>query len=76
MGFGEIGLLGHGTLDNKHIPSRIEALEEAKIDQVECGGFHSVGLSKSGAVYVWGRGDGGQLGLSPELILKRVKESK
>ena len=59
MGYGEIGLLGHGTLDNKHTPTRVVALEEAKIDVVECGAFHSIGLSKSGSVFSWGRGDGG-----------------
>ena len=29
---------------------------------VICGGVHTLGLSKKGHVYSWGRGEGGQLG--------------
>ena len=44
-------------------------------DDIECGGLHSVGV-RDGEVYSWGRGEGGQLGISlEELEVKKGDES-
>jgi alpha-tubulin suppressor-like RCC1 family protein len=48
MGHGEEGLLGHGNLDQVHIPTRVMKLENVGVDLVECGGYHTVALTKSG----------------------------
>lgn len=43
-----------------------------KFDYISCGGLHTLGI-KSGEVFSWGRGEGGQLGHRPEILKKKVK---
>ncbi|XP_067901931.1 probable E3 ubiquitin-protein ligase HERC6 isoform X2 [Heterodontus francisci] len=62
-GAGTYGQLGNGKCNsiNSH-PRRVE-LFGVPIVQVTCGRYHSLALSKDGAVYSWGQNSYGQLGL-------------
>jgi alpha-tubulin suppressor-like RCC1 family protein len=40
----------------------IEALRGVRVDRIAAGEIHSCAASKSGGVYTWGSGNGGQLG--------------
>jgi alpha-tubulin suppressor-like RCC1 family protein len=62
-GQGEGGLLGHGDINSKTTPTVIQSLKELQIASVVCGGLHTIVLTKQGALYSWGRGEGGQLGI-------------
>jgi alpha-tubulin suppressor-like RCC1 family protein len=44
-------------------PRPVKELTGEEIVRVTVGSSHAVALSKGGDVYVWGRGDAGQLGL-------------
>ncbi|XP_055912225.1 probable E3 ubiquitin-protein ligase HERC4 isoform X2 [Eupeodes corollae] len=62
------GQLGFDNSDCKHssIPKQITALKGIPISFIACGANHSFALSKSGAVFGWGRNNRGQLGLNDE----------
>lgn len=66
FGCGYHGRLGHGDVQNRLIPTRVEALRfgGAKIVMVACGGAHSIAATESGDVYTWGSGEYGCLGLT------------
>jgi len=62
-GRGEYGQLGHGDRDNRHIPTRVDALIDEPAVDIGCGWGHSMVCSKqSGMIYTWGFGGKGQLG--------------
>lgn len=63
--YGQIGINSSNATVNK--PQRIESLVSLPIASIACGANHSFVLSKSGAVYGWGKNDCGQLGLNDEL---------
>ncbi|XP_024882774.1 probable E3 ubiquitin-protein ligase HERC4 isoform X1 [Temnothorax curvispinosus] len=59
------GQLGLGSYTSNEIkPKRITTLAAVPIAFVACGGYHTVVISKSGAVFSWGRNTFGQLGLN------------
>ncbi|XP_041971239.1 probable E3 ubiquitin-protein ligase HERC4 isoform X2 [Aricia agestis] len=59
--FGQCGL---GTMSNKETtPQQITSLVGVPIAQIACGSNHTFVLSKSGAVFGWGKNFNGQLGL-------------
>eukprot|EP00741_Cyanophora_paradoxa_P015422 tig00020875_g14885.t1 len=61
-GAGEYGRLGLGDETNQAEPVLLKALQGKDVVSVSCGGFHSVALTRTGAVYSWGGGYFGQLG--------------
>ncbi|KAI8797509.1 E3 ubiquitin-protein ligase HERC4 isoform X1 [Biomphalaria glabrata] len=61
--YGQLGL-GPNKSPWINIPNFITCLKGLPIAQVAAGGNHSLILSKSGAVYGWGRNSFGQLGLN------------
>ena len=63
-GHGSQGQLGHGGLESECSLRVIEALEGLSMRAVCAGGWHSMALSDSDDVYVWGWNETGQLGLS------------
>ena len=68
-GFGRNGRLGHGSIQDFDIPTRIEAFqvsEDKKVVEVCCGDSHSLARSKDGHVFSWGSGSYGRLGLGAE----------
>ncbi|XP_057522080.1 ultraviolet-B receptor UVR8 isoform X1 [Amaranthus tricolor] len=68
-GLGNMGQLGHCSLqseDKELIPRRVVALEGIHITSVSCGGVHTCAVTAKGALYTWGGGQLGQLGLGPQ----------
>ncbi|XP_063982429.1 probable E3 ubiquitin-protein ligase HERC4 [Diachasmimorpha longicaudata] len=58
------GQLGLGTdIKTELKPKLITSLAGIPIAFVACGGYHSLIVSKSGAIYAWGRNTFGQLGI-------------
>jgi len=76
-GHGSQGQLGHGGLESEQSLRVIEALEGVRMIAVSAGGWHSMALSDTDDVYVWGWNDVGQLGLpchSESLITDTVHD--
>lgn len=64
-----MGQLGHVSLqsgDKELIPRRVAGLDGVSMKEVACGGVHTCALSVEGALYAWGGGQAGQLGLGPQ----------
>ncbi|XP_060192536.1 ultraviolet-B receptor UVR8 isoform X1 [Lycium barbarum] len=67
-GLGSMGQLGHCSLqsgDKELLPRRVVALDGIIIKEVACGGVHSCAVTAKGALYAWGGGQAGQLGVGP-----------
>ncbi|XP_013014159.1 RCC1 domain-containing protein 1 isoform X2 [Cavia porcellus] len=62
-GGGRHGQLGHGTLEMELEPRLLEALQGLPMAQVAAGGWHSVCVSETRDLYVWGWNESGQLAL-------------
>ncbi|CAH0605431.1 unnamed protein product [Chrysodeixis includens] len=63
-GANSYGQCGLGTMSNKEmIPQPITSLLGVPIALIACGSHHTFALSKSGAVFGWGKNTHGQLGL-------------
>ncbi|XP_021187331.1 probable E3 ubiquitin-protein ligase HERC3 isoform X2 [Helicoverpa armigera] len=63
-GANSYGQCGLGTMTNKEmIPQAITSLLGVPIAMIACGSNHTFALSKSGAVFGWGKNTHGQLGL-------------
>ncbi|XP_048327439.1 ultraviolet-B receptor UVR8 isoform X2 [Ziziphus jujuba] len=68
-GLGSMGQLGHCSLqsgDKELLPRRVVALDGILIKDVACGGVHTCAVTQKGALYAWGGGQSGQLGLGPQ----------
>ncbi|EGG22456.1 regulator of chromosome condensation domain-containing protein [Cavenderia fasciculata] len=68
-GWGAEGRLGLGNNTiNRYVPTLIPFFAEnrIKVDQVSCGGAHSLLLTTDGRVYSWGCGEDGKLGHGDE----------
>ncbi|GMH27240.1 hypothetical protein Nepgr_029083 [Nepenthes gracilis] len=68
-GLGSMGQLGHCSLqsgDKELLPRRVVALDGISLTKVACGGVHTCAVSDKGALYAWGGGQVGQLGLGPQ----------
>ncbi|KAJ1524442.1 hypothetical protein ONE63_010939 [Megalurothrips usitatus] len=64
-GSNQFGQLGLGTTsDQENIPMLVTSLAGIPIAFIACGSNHSFAVSKSGAVFGWGKNSCGQLGLS------------
>uniref|UniRef100_A0A2K5VK04 RCC1 domain containing 1 n=1 Tax=Macaca fascicularis TaxID=9541 RepID=A0A2K5VK04_MACFA len=57
------GQLGHGTLEAELEPRLLEALQGLTMAEVAAGGWHSVCVSETGDIYIWGWNESGQLAL-------------
>ncbi|XP_010938025.1 ultraviolet-B receptor UVR8 [Elaeis guineensis] len=67
-GLGSMGQLGHCSLqsgDKELLPRRVVALDGIFAKDVACGGVHTCAVTAKGALYAWGGGQAGQLGLGP-----------
>ncbi|KAL1774216.1 RCC1 domain-containing protein 1 isoform X1 [Sigmodon hispidus] len=73
-GGGRHGQLGHGTLEAELEPRLLEALQGLPMAQVAAGGWHSVCVSETGDIYIWGWNESGQLAL-PVKSLAEDKET-
>ena len=67
-GCGECGQLGLGDERDRYEPTLLDTNTSDKLEwiQIECGGWHTVGLTKNGQVFSWGLHDYGQLGHGKE----------
>lgn len=68
-GLGSAGQLGHCSLqsgDKELIPRKVVALDGIPAANIACGGVHTCVLTLQGALYAWGGGQAGQLGLGPQ----------
>uniref|UniRef100_W8AHF9 HECT-type E3 ubiquitin transferase n=1 Tax=Ceratitis capitata TaxID=7213 RepID=W8AHF9_CERCA len=73
-GDGDYGKLGRGGSDGCKLPYKIESLAGLGVTKVECGSQFSVALTKSGAVYTWGKGDFHRLGHGTVDHVRRPKK--
>ncbi|XP_059534155.1 RCC1 domain-containing protein 1 isoform X5 [Myotis daubentonii] len=62
-GGGRHGQLGHGTLEAELAPRLLEALQGLRMAEVAAGGWHSLCVSETGDIYIWGWNESGQLAL-------------
>lgn len=56
------GELGNGTKANSPVPVKVKLPEGAKVVAVAAGGYYSLALTSTGAVYAWGYNTDGELG--------------
>lgn len=64
-----MGQLGHCSLqsgDKELLPRRVVALDGIGIKDTASGGVHTCAVTSTGALYAWGGGQAGQLGLGPQ----------
>jgi alpha-tubulin suppressor-like RCC1 family protein len=61
-GIGEYGRLGTGSTDDALVPAPLDSLVDENVVQIAAGSSHSLALTRSGKLFVWGRNDYGQLG--------------
>ncbi|KAI0242379.1 hypothetical protein LSAT2_013651 [Lamellibrachia satsuma] len=61
-GDGDYGKLGRGGSDGCKTPKVIEKLQGKEVTRVFCGSQFSLALTKTGALYTWGKGDNHRLG--------------
>jgi RCC1 and BTB domain-containing protein len=62
-GWNHCGQIGLGDNNKYFKPTKVNVLNENKIKMISCGGCHSLALTESGCVYVWGDNEFGQLGI-------------
>uniref|UniRef100_A0AAY4E4J6 E3 ubiquitin-protein ligase HERC2 n=1 Tax=Denticeps clupeoides TaxID=299321 RepID=A0AAY4E4J6_9TELE len=73
-GDGDYGKLGRGGSDGCKVPMKIDSLTGLGVVKVECGSQFSVALTKSGAVYTWGKGDYHRLGHGSDDHVRRPRQ--
>ncbi|XP_066478199.1 E3 ubiquitin-protein ligase HERC2 isoform X5 [Tiliqua scincoides] len=73
-GDGDYGKLGRGGSDGCKVPMKIDSLSGVGVVKVECGSQFSVALTKSGAVYTWGKGDYHRLGHGSDDHVRRPRQ--
>ncbi|KAG5682891.1 hypothetical protein PVAND_012209 [Polypedilum vanderplanki] len=63
FGHGLYGKLGHGSSDDKNVPTLVNALKSHKIIDVACGDTHTLCVNDQGKVFAFGDCDFGKLGV-------------
>ena len=66
-GENDYGQLGTGEGAMQKYPKKIETLNKIFINRISCGAAHSMAVSKTGNVFVWGSNIRGQLGYDPKV---------
>ncbi|RLN71142.1 hypothetical protein BBJ28_00000201 [Nothophytophthora sp. Chile5] len=69
--WGQLGLPKEFDAPHQSLPAKCPVLDEGgdeAIVKISCGGTHTAALTNQGRVYVWGRGDSGQLGVGSEWL--------
>lgn len=61
-GSGTYGKLGHGYLEDYSIPTKIDVLQNYKIDYVSCGSNDTIAITSDLKVFSWGKNASGLLG--------------
>mmetsp|Transcript_22585 Transcript_22585/g.21799 ORF Transcript_22585/g.21799 Transcript_22585/m.21799 type:complete len:482 (-) Transcript_22585:334-1779(-) len=82
-GKGIDGQLGHwGSVENLNTPRKMDIFDMSSLSsrggspvvEISCGSSWSTAITAKGALYVWGNGDGGQLGIEPPKNLPFLNE--
>ena len=62
---GSVGRLGHNDAQDRLVLTLLaaEVFEASKIVSVAAGGWHTMAVGDNGALWAWGGGSSGQLGL-------------
>lgn len=60
-------VLGNSDLKMESKPKRVTFPEDVVIQNISCGSYHNLCLTKDGVLYVWGLGSDGRLGLGDEM---------
>lgn len=70
--FGQTGISGGAGTGGATIvtPQKVQALMRRKMKMIQGGSHHSIGITQAGECLVWGRVDGGQIGLDINALLK------
>ena len=65
FGRGRLGRLGHNDAQDRLVPTLLaaEVFEASRIVTVAAGGGHNMAVGDNGALWAWGGGSSGQLGL-------------
>ncbi len=58
----QFGQLGLGDIEDRNVPTPIPELSGVRTRLLACGWRHTLAVTQTGQVYVWGRGTNGQLG--------------
>lgn len=66
-------VVGRGGSDGSKTPKLIDKLQDIEVARVYCGAQFSLALTKSGAVYSWGKGDTHRLGHASEVHIRFPK---
>lgn len=69
-GYGSSGCLGHGNTSSLVTPTEVNTLVSIPISYIECGGHHTLAISSSHEVFMWGRGEVHQLGIHKRQLCK------
>ena len=76
-GHGGFGKLGHGDRQRQLLPKKLEAFADQRVVAVSAGEHHSLARTADGAVFTWGKGETGCLGLgedlSDQLLPKKIE---
>jgi alpha-tubulin suppressor-like RCC1 family protein len=57
-GSGRHGRLGHGDVEDRHVPTQVQGeLSGKRVVEVSGGGYHTAAVTEVGELYVWGSGD-------------------
>ena len=67
-GQGEGGLLGHGNVETQVVPKKVAFFKKIKVSKAVTGALHNLAITQDGAMYSWGRAEGGQLGLPKDKL--------
>ncbi|KAH7476511.1 hypothetical protein PRIC1_000521 [Phytophthora ramorum] len=65
-GNGAFGQLGLGKTRSRCVPTRVRVLQDMGVTSLSFGEWHSTALCRNGALFAWGFGEEGQLGLPDE----------
>ena len=80
-GAGAHGRLGHGNASDVSTPHTVRSMDHTPVQQISCGGYHTVALAQDGGLWTWGHGANGRLGhgfgeSEDTLVPRRVKSPK
>ncbi len=70
-GYGLSGCLGHGNYESCSSPKWIESVKSQSFSYIESGGYHNGAMTNDSSLYMWGRGDVGQLGFENSRVIQK-----
>ncbi|KAL3132366.1 hypothetical protein ABBQ32_008942 [Trebouxia sp. C0010 RCD-2024] len=75
-GINDFGQLGNGSTVYATSPGQVVGLDDIAVSDIAAAGWHSLAITTSGEVYVWGRGEYGRLGLGDKGGSSRLRPCK